>query len=842
VKILQRLRYLLRQRQIEAELAEEIEFHRSLQPEPREMGNLTRAREDARAVWIRPWLQSIWQDGVYALRNLRRQPGFTVVALLTLGVAIGLNTSFFTVFNAIVLRTWPVQDPSRVVQVFQTNRRVSGAHGFSPAEFRYLAAHATTFSGMVARRTEGVQLGFEAFGKGTRASFVSGNYFDVLGVRMRLGRGFLPEEDQIGEARNVTVLSHTLWRDHFGGDPQIIGKQIRLDEVPFTVVGVASEAFTGAEPGWETLWMPLAALPVIETRDAFGRDVLLKADYCCSSVAGRLRPGVSRAAAEAELKILSRQFHAEYKLDPQDVQLTGITFLENPNSKREILPVLALMFLALTLVLLLACANTGNLLLARATARQREIEVRRCLGAGRARIVRQLLTESLVLALGACGIGVWLAFQLPAPILRSIDQAPPFDIRPDAMVLAYALAVALFSCVCFGLAPALHGTRRNSAQSRLRLRQILLAAQVAISAVLLIGAGLLLRGVSRARGQDVGFAVEDISVVSFDLPHRSYDEARTRAFFSQLLDALNNTSGVHQAGLAGKEPLSGAHWQRPVYMSGQTRDQATLVDYEEVSPGYFDVLRIPILAGRNFETGDEARHAIVVNEAMARRYWSGENPVGKAVNVGGEACEVVGVVRDAYTTDLNGVTPIAFVPFRGVFISDKLLVRSDSPAATQAAAIAAAIDPRARTDVAPLEATLNRWLSGSRVGAEIAGMLGIFALILTAVGMAGVFSYAVVQRTKEIGIRMALGARPDQMIGLVWKQTLRAILAGLGLGFFVAALAAQVLRHQLFGVSPLDPFAYLAVAAVLVIAGLAASIVPAHRATSVDPMTALRHE
>ena len=404
MKTIRRIRYLFRQRQMERELAEEIEFHRSLSDEPRELGNVTQSREDARAVWISPWLQSVWQDLAYAMRSLRSQPGFTLIALVALGIAIGLNTSFFAVFNALALRPAPVRDPGRVARVFQIDQQ-GRSRGFSPAEYRYLAANAKQVSGMVDMfGRELTHFGFEGFGKPTYFSFVSGDYFRILGIQMELGRGFLPEEDQIGSPEPVVVLSHSLWRDHFGSDVQIVGKLLPLDGIPFTVVGVASQDFVGMDPGREKLWVPLAEMPILEVEDTFGSDFLLKPDWCCSSVAARLAPGATRESAAAELETLSRQFHGQFNLDPGRVLLTGTTFFSDPASKRDITPIFVLMFLGLTIVLLLACANVGNLLVARAAARQREIEIRRAIGASRARIVRQLLTESLLLAIGASGL------------------------------------------------------------------------------------------------------------------------------------------------------------------------------------------------------------------------------------------------------------------------------------------------------------------------------------------------------------------------------------------------------------------------------------------------------
>ena len=429
MKFLRRLDYWLHRDKRDAELAEELEFHRSMTPDT--LGNTTNAREDARAVWISPWLESVLQDLRYALRNLRRQPGFTLVALLTLGAALGLNTSFFTVFDAVALRLWPVKDPARVVKLISQSERTRRPRGFSVAEFRYFAERAKSFSAVVAMSDGPVRLGFEAFGKTSSAMFVSGNYFQALGVPMDRGRGFMPDEDRLDSPVDVAVLSYPLWRDHYGSDPVIVGKQIHLDQIPFTVVGVASEAFTGTSSGREDLWVPLPSMQSLRLQGDT-REFLRSPNDCCTPLAARLAPGVSRAQAEAELTVLTRQFHQQYKLEPARVLLTDASLLAGHSKRKNFMAVFALMFAGLTMVLLLACANVSNLLIARAAARQREIEVRRALGAGRGRIVRQLLTEGLVLALGASVLGIALAWKLPQYVFALLGDGPNVRLTPDA--------------------------------------------------------------------------------------------------------------------------------------------------------------------------------------------------------------------------------------------------------------------------------------------------------------------------------------------------------------------------------------------------------------------------
>jgi predicted permease len=689
-------------------------------------------------------------------------------------------------------------------------------------------------------REEGVRFGFEPFGKVSHAALVAGDHFRVLGVAMHLGRGFLPEEDQVESPQSVAVLSFPYWRDHFGSDPAIVGRQVSVNESPFTVVGVTPENFTGTAGGGgrEDVYLPLPSLLLLHPTASWARDVFFSPGQCCDPALGRLAAGISRAQAAAELGVLDRQFRLQSSIPgSRDFLFAGSAMLEDPGSKLHAAPVLALLFVGVTLVVLLACANVGNLLIARAGARQKEIEIRRAIGAGRARIIRQLMTESLLLALGAAALGLLIAYRLPLLVIAQMGEVPPLHLTPDGTVLAYAMALAAFACIVFGLAPAIHGTR-NRVRSRLPLRNLLLAAQVTLSVILLIGAGLALEGVAHLRTQDPGFAVAGVSVVSFELPARASDSAHTKEFYRGLLDSLEG-SGAKPFGITAREPLTNNMWLADFRLSGQPEAAARGVLYQEVTSGYFDVLRIPVVAGRNFGPEDAGRNVILVNESLARQYWKDQLPVGKTIVSGKLTREIIGVVKDAHTGNLDQMEPVFYMPFTGRAIPKVLI----SPTATQAAAaMASRIEPRSRTEAIPLQEKLDRWLQGARVGAEIAGMLGVFALILATVGMSGVFAYMVQQRTKEIGIRMALGARPAQVVRLVLGGSSRAVIIGLGVGLAIALLGSRLMQNLLYGVSPLDPIAYLAVAGILAAAGIAASYAPACRATRVDPLQALRHE
>ena len=842
MKFLRRLNFWFNARQNHIDLAEEMDFHRAQLGNAPAMGNQTLAREDARAVWIWPWLESVLQDIRYATRSLRHQPGFAIVAILALGCAVGLNTSFFTVFEAIALRPWPVKDARHIVRIFSLNTHRLDAPGFSVPEFHYFEQHARSFNGMLAMQGIPVHFGFEPFGKVSHAVFVDAGHFGVLGVNMALGRGFLPEENHVESPERVVVLSFATWRDHFGSDRKILGKTVHVEQIPFTVVGVAPEQFLGTSQGREDAWFPLASLPQITT-ERWARNAVTSPKATSVVLAGRLAPGVTRAQAQVELETLSRQFRAQFKLDPVRIVFADTTMMAAQPGSNSALPVFALMFAGVTLIVLLACANVGNLLIARAAARQFEIGVRRALGAARTRIVRQLMTESLLLALGAAALGSALAYWLPNVVVSRFGEAPPVVLKPDLTVLAYVLALTILCCVAFGLAPALHGTRAKNNRAKLPLRSVLLAAQVALSVVLLAGAALLLEGVRHSRTRDPGLSFRDVTVVSVELPAGSYDRNRIRDFSAHLSTELNGRSGLAPLALVSEEPWSNSVWSLPVRLPGQDRSAELSVTTIEVSPQYFDLLRIPVVAGRNFTPADNTGKTVLINEAMAHHYWKDADPIGKTVVFENNEIEVAGVVRDNYSVALDHVEPLIYQPFgRSPFVP-KMLFRAETRGSGDAiTAIVQQIDPRARTSATPLAENLERAAAPVRIGAQLAAMLGAFALALATIGMAGVFGYIVQQRTKEFGIRMALGARPRQVIALVLSAISRAVLAGLAAGFLGAVAIARLLTDFLYGVSPFDPRAYLAVALVLGIAGITAGFWPARKATKIDPMIALRWE
>jgi len=872
LRLVRRVIHCVHSRRPDVDLAAEMEFHRALKQRQleesgvpqaeaayasrRALGNTTLAREDARAVWIWPSLESVWQDVVYALRSLRRDPGFTLVALVALGGAIGVNTSLFTTFNAFMWRTWPVNDPARLVTLVDQNSRAT----FSLAERDYFAHYSRTLSGLIATRcldglSEGCTLKLDD--ADVSVDFVTPNYFRVLGIGMSGGGGF-GDDLASGTAVPIVVLSDRAWRTRFGSARDIIGRSISLDDVRFTIVGVAAAGFNGTTLDQKDLWIPIAAMPLLRP-DAVFDDVKRTA-----AVSGRLIDGVSVAQVGAELSALSRQFRADRALNPVDVHLIEPTFFPNPLKRRNSDGVFKLMLVAVLLVLGLACANVGNLLLARSAARRREIAARLALGASRRRIVRQLLTESLVLSLAACAVGIFIAFELPSALLTRLAGQPlAIPMNPDGRVLGYAVALAVIACFGFGLMPSLHASRAEISTAlkdrsavpgmRIPLRALLLALQIAISIVLLVSGGLIVRGVRQASVQDPGFDMRDVSVVSFELP-ASFETTRKRSFALQVLTNLPAIAAGRSFGFADIGPFMQADrmWTtaRVPGARASREDDALIV---EVSSGYFDALGIPIVAGRNFESADTRRDVMLISESMARRLWSGESAVGRTLELGdgpkqasshtGDR-QIVGVVKDVNTYYGNVTTafPTVYLPIAGRTIP-RLIVRHLDSGFTQAiAAFTQRIEPRSRLVVTSVSANLDRRLAPSVVAAWTAGVLGLLAAILAGIGVFSVFAYAVEQRTSEVGIRLALGARPAQVVWSLLGSNAGSVALGVAFGGAGAIVASQVLRSQLHGLSPFDPIAYAGVAVVLTVIAGAATIVPARRATRIDPIAALRCE
>ena len=871
IPLLRRLAARVRNRCFDEDLAEELRVHEEMKRcelersgiAPKEaisaarraLGNVTLMRERSREVWIAPWLETVAQDTRYAVRTLIRQPAFTITAGLALLLAIALNTSLFTLFKAIALEPWPIEDPGRVVRIWaQSESRTVGP---SVDEYRFMRQHTRSFSGLVA---------FTFPGNGARIRFggrpelyihpvwASANLFDVFGVRMALGSGFVAQDDQTGNLRSPIVLGHLLWRTYFTSDPTVIGQPVHVGPAVFTVVGVAEPRFDNLGGGNVVdAWMPLSSLSTARPSSSIAWEPSVRSASCCVGVAGRLAPGAKAPQATQELQLLHERFSSAARTRTGRIQMYGTAAMSGPGSSQFAL--MGVFGAASLLVLVLACANVANLQLARALARRREIATRMSIGAGRGRIVRQLLTEGLVLAFSAGLVAVALAAMLPSLLVRFVGGAIPPHIvarlAPDADVVVFTFLICLFACVAFALAPALQATRltiplgafdRSTTRSmRLPLRSALMATQIAVCTVLLIGAGLATRAVAHAMRFDPGFDVAGVHVVSASLPPDGSTPKQRQDFHGSVLAELEADGGA-AVGLASYPPLNPA----PLVMSLTLPHEGPLdrrsVRLRPISRDYFSVLGIPMESGRMFES--RADGEAVVNESFARAFWPGENPLGRIVNdvdnagVIRQRYTILGVVRDAHLTRLDEVEPIVFTPAK----TGEFVTRGGPDAIERIRGAALATSPAAIITVRPLTDELRKHLQASRTGATIAWGIGVLGLALAIVGVFGVFAYAVEERRREIGIRMALGAAKPQVIRALIASSGRAMLAGLGAGLLGSLVCGPVLRRYLYGLSSLDPAAYALVVAILGIAAVLATFIPAKRALRVDAAVTLRAE
>jgi predicted permease len=824
-------------------------------------------------------LDTLIRDLKHAVRQLARQPGFAAAAILSLALGIGLNTALFSVVNAVLLRGSPVSDPARLVEIYTGPNDDFPQLTASYPDYQDFARDANALAGLAANGYVRGILATDALGILVTGEAVTANYFDVLGVRLPLGRAFRDEEDAAAGAAPVVVLSHGLWQRQFGRQPSIVGEQIDLSGTSYTVIGVAPSGFTGSLPGIPTeFWVPVtmvesfvfAGVQWVSDNDP-GTTRLDRRGTRWLFVKGRLAEGRTVQEARVQVETIFARLRAEYpatndRATASVVPASSIRF--HPMLDGYVKAASAGLLAAVGPVLLIACANVANLLLARGAARRRELAIRAAIGASRGRLVRQLLSEAMVMAAAGGGLGLllaWWAGRALSGVGTDVFPIPiSFDFSIDRTVLAFATAISLVTAVVFGLVPAWSSTRlelvpalkaseREGDRAPFALRNALVVGQLAVSLVLLVAGGLLLRGLLTARGTDLGFDPRFISSLSFNLQMNGYDTDRATVFRDRALEAVRALPGVAAVSVASRLPLAPDINATGIKVPGvhTEQDDETIVDVVRVGTDYFTAVGVPLASGRPFSAEEVAqeRRVVIVNETMARQYWPNEAPVGRVLHVGGydtDPYQIVGVARDHKVRSV-GESPRPYLHLPAGRSRDiGLVVRTTTPAEAALPELRRTIwslEPNiVFTEDVPASQVAATTVAPTRIAAIAVGAFGALALLLATVGLYGVTAYSVSLRTREVGVRMALGATRGQVLRLILFQGGRLALVGIALGSLAAAGISGLLEALLYGVSGIDALAYGAAAAALLLVALAANLSPALTAARVDPMRALRSE
>jgi len=828
-------------------------------------------------------MDAFLKDLRYGLRMLRTHPGFTLIAVFTLSLGLGANTAIFSLVDKILIRPLPVEEPQRLVSLgryFKQNGVTD--HFFSYPAFAEYRERNEVLDELACYATSSVSLSDNGQSELIQGMIVSGNYFKALRLTPALGRGFLPEEDQTPGTHLVAVLSYGLWQRRFGADPKVIGQTINLNNHTFAVVGVTPPEFTGTYRGYAPdIYLPMMMLG--QAIPARGSGGLTDIENKWLLVFGRLKNGVSREQAAAAMDVLGRareQAESEiyiqrYNLKPNNnANVVWPQYILRDGSQgyasliENLIFPLKMLMGVVGLVLLIACANVANLLLARATGRQKEIAVRLAVGASRGRLVRQLMTESMLLSMLGGVAGLLLAFYTSK--LLEVFTPPNIEVslslagNLDGRVLGYTLGVSLVTGLLFGLTPALSASRpdlvtalkNESAASRgfswLGLKNLLVVVQVALSLIVLVGAGLCIRSLQKQQAIDAGFEPSKVLLATMNLSLTGYDQTRGQDFYQRLTERLESLPGVESASLAMVTMLSGQpfNWTARVAGYKPAPGEDMNFRYNVVTPKYFQTLGIPLLRGRDFTVQDTAAGApvMIVNETVAKRYWPNGDAIGKQISLGNRSLEIIGIAKDSKYANLTEETK------RTMYLP---LGQNYRPTLTLH--LRTAVDPQpmigaVRREIQAMDAQLslyniktfeeqkNRSLYTAHLAARLLSVFGLLALLLAAVGLYGVMSYVVTQHTREIGIRMALGAQSRDVLKLVVGQGLVITLIGVAVGLAAAFAFTRLASNLLYGVTPTDPLTYGLVAALLTLVALLACYLPARRATKVDPMVALRYE
>jgi len=794
-------------------------------------------------------METLLQDVRYAIRMLLKKPGFTAVVVITLALGIGANTAIFSVVNGVLIQPLPFKEPDRLVAVREINPKFSNDPiGASFPNFTDWKEHNQVFEQMAGFRVQYFTLTGEDEPLRVTAQCVSSVFFPMLGAEAVLGRTFLPEEEKTGHRKSV-VLSHDFWQRRFGGDPVVLDRTLTLDGSQFTVVGVMPAGFRFLKDA--DLWTPLdVPAPLQQLRGARFLQVV-----------ARLRPGMSLEQARAGMGTLAQQLENEYSQSNSGwgVSLVSLQDRLVGNVRLGLLVLLA----SVAFVLLIACANVANLLLTRGATRQKEIAIRVALGAGRRRVMQQLLTESTLLALLGGGMGLLLAlWGIDALRALSPSNLPRIEeIRIDGRVLGFTLIVSLFTGLFFGLVPARQATRvdlqetlkeggGSSTGSRRFLRGLLVISEIALSLILLIGAGLLGRSFIALLSVDPGFRTENLLTMEISLPQYKYSKENQRTeFFRQLLERAGSLPGVRSVGLTTVLPLSGNESKNSFGIEGRENADANWASLRLISPDYFRTMAIPLRTGRSFETRDakDPSDSVIINETLARRFWPDEDPVGKRILFGDSGPTIVGVVGNIKHAGLDAeYEPEIYLPFADQSSHRVLVARADSEAIALAGPLRAlvhSIDKDQPVDnFSTMEEVASRSVAQPRFLAILLGVFATVALALAAVGVYGVVAFSVAHRTREMGIHMALGAQPRDIVQLVLGEGMALAVIGVATGLLGAFAITRLMSTLLYRVSAADPLTFIVISLLLAGVALGASFIPARRAMKVDPMVALRHE